>query len=189
MGKAWYKTNPLEDGSLKGYKLFRVPINVLNREAVSEVKLSPREADRCKNFFALGLVYWLYERPLEPTKAWIRARFDRKPDVYRACERAHRRLMRLHYLSGDRTGALRQYAQCVSALDEELGVKPAQRTQVLYDQIRADCLIETIPAPRGGDPVTDGVARLQSVRSTLTDLHRQILHDIQTIDHALHGLN
>jgi hypothetical protein len=62
---------------------------------------------------------------------------------------------------------------------------------VLYDQIRADCPIEMTPAPAplSGDPVTDGVARLQSVRSTLTDLHRQILSDIQTIDHALHGLN
>jgi 2-oxoglutarate ferredoxin oxidoreductase subunit alpha len=64
--KAGYKTNPLEDNSLKNYRLFRIPINTLNRAAVAEVKLSPREADRCKNFFALGLVYWLYERPLEP---------------------------------------------------------------------------------------------------------------------------
>src|SRR5436853_4111498 len=48
--KAGYKSNPLEDGSLKGYRLFRIPINTLNREAVKEVKLSPREADRCKNF-------------------------------------------------------------------------------------------------------------------------------------------
>src|ERR671931_2829055 len=55
--KAGYKSNPLEDGSLKGYRVFRVPINKLNRDAVAEVKLSPREADRCKNFFALGLVY------------------------------------------------------------------------------------------------------------------------------------
>ncbi len=67
--KAGYKTNPLEDGSLKGYKIYRIPINKLNREAVAEMKLSPREADRCKNFFALGLVYWLYERPLEPDPA------------------------------------------------------------------------------------------------------------------------
>src|SRR5437660_5123819 len=54
--KAGYKINPLEDGSLKGYRLFRIPINTLNREAVKEVKLSPREPDRCKDFFALGLV-------------------------------------------------------------------------------------------------------------------------------------
>src|SRR5258708_2622020 len=52
--KAGYKTNPLEDGSLKGYRVFSIPVNKLNRDAVAEVKLSPREADRCKNFFALG---------------------------------------------------------------------------------------------------------------------------------------
>ncbi|HEV3080002.1 MAG TPA: 2-oxoacid:acceptor oxidoreductase subunit alpha [Gemmataceae bacterium] len=82
--KAGYKTNPLEDGSLKDYRLFRIPINALNREAVAEVKLSPREADRCKNFFALGLVYWLYERPLEPTLKWIRDKFSKNPAVLEA---------------------------------------------------------------------------------------------------------
>jgi 2-oxoglutarate/2-oxoacid ferredoxin oxidoreductase subunit alpha len=82
--KAGYKTSPLEDGSLKGYRVFKVPINKLNREAVADVKLSPREADRCKNFFALGLVYWLYERPLEPTLKWIRDKFAKNPAVLEA---------------------------------------------------------------------------------------------------------
>jgi 2-oxoglutarate ferredoxin oxidoreductase subunit alpha len=82
--KAGYKANPLEDGSLKGYKIFKIPINKLNREAVAEMKLSPREADRCKNFFALGLVYWLYERPLEPTLRWIREKFAKNPAVMEA---------------------------------------------------------------------------------------------------------
>ncbi|HEV3203362.1 MAG TPA: 2-oxoacid:acceptor oxidoreductase subunit alpha [Gemmataceae bacterium] len=82
--KAGYKTNPLEDGTVKGYRVFRIPINKLNREAVAQVKLSPREADRCKNFFALGLVYWLYERPLEPTLRWIRDKFGKNPAVMEA---------------------------------------------------------------------------------------------------------
>jgi 2-oxoglutarate ferredoxin oxidoreductase subunit alpha len=86
--KAGYKNNPLEDGSLRGYKIFRVPINKLNREAVAEVKLSPREADRCKNFFALGLVYWLYERPLEATLRWIRDKFGKNPAVLEANTRS-----------------------------------------------------------------------------------------------------
>src|SRR5947209_1766665 len=67
LDKAKYKVNPLEDGSLKGYRVVRTPVAKLTRESVAEYKLSPREADRCKNFFALGLVYWLYEKPLEPT--------------------------------------------------------------------------------------------------------------------------
>src|SRR5438128_1533388 len=82
--KAGYKTNPLEDGSLKGYRLFKIPINKLNREAVAECKLSPREADRCKNFFALGLVYWLYERSLDPTLRWIKDKFGKNQAVLEA---------------------------------------------------------------------------------------------------------
>src|SRR5438876_3332410 len=70
--KAGYKANPLDDGSLAGYRVVKVPINKLNREAVAAVKLSPRQADRCKNFFALGPVYWRYERPLETPPKGIR---------------------------------------------------------------------------------------------------------------------
>jgi 2-oxoglutarate/2-oxoacid ferredoxin oxidoreductase subunit alpha len=100
--KAGYKTNPLDDNSLRGYRLIKVPINKLNREAVSEVKMSPREADRCKNFFALGLVYWLYERPLEPTLKWIRDKFGKNPAVLEANTRA----LKAGYNYGDTTEAL-----------------------------------------------------------------------------------
>ncbi len=100
--KAGYKTNPLEDGSLKSYKVFKIPINKLNREAVAECKLSPREADRCKNFFALGLVYWLYERPLEPTLKWIRDKFNKNPAVLEA----NTRTLKAGYNYGETTEAL-----------------------------------------------------------------------------------
>src|SRR5215469_5909371 len=100
--KAGYKTNPLEDGSLKGYRLFRIPINSLNRAAVAEVKLSPREADRCKNFFALGLVYWLYERSLEPTLRWIREKFAKNPAVMEA----NSRTLKAGYNFGETTETL-----------------------------------------------------------------------------------
>src|SRR6185312_551179 len=73
--KAAYKVNPLDDGSLKGYRVIRVSVAKLTIKAVEEFKLSPKEADRCKNFFALGLVYWLYERPLEVTLKWIKEKF------------------------------------------------------------------------------------------------------------------
>ena len=77
--KARYKVNPLEDGSLSGYRVVRVAVNKINREAVAECKLSPREADRCKNFFALGLVYWMFERSLDPTIKWIKEKFAKNP--------------------------------------------------------------------------------------------------------------
>ncbi len=84
LDKARYKVNPLEDASLKGYRLIRVPVAKLTREAVAEFKLSPKESDRCKNFFALGLVYWLYERPLEVTLKWIREKFAKNPQYVNA---------------------------------------------------------------------------------------------------------
>jgi 2-oxoglutarate/2-oxoacid ferredoxin oxidoreductase subunit alpha len=80
LDKAKYKANPLEDGSLAGYHVVRVAVSKLNKEAVRDCGLSPREQDRCKNFFALGLVYWLYERPLEATVKWLKDKFGKKPD-------------------------------------------------------------------------------------------------------------
>ncbi|HEV3256714.1 MAG TPA: 2-oxoacid:acceptor oxidoreductase family protein [Gemmataceae bacterium] len=100
--KAGYKTNPLEDGSLKGYRVFRIPITMLNREAVTEVKLSPREADRCKNFFALGLVCWLYERSLDPTLRYIRDKFGKNPAVLEA----NARTLKAGYNYGETTESL-----------------------------------------------------------------------------------
>ena len=87
--KAGYAVNPLEDGSLKGYRLISVGITKLNREAVAAVnkeaaagqKLGTKDSDRCKNFFALGIVYWLYERSLEPTLKWMNEKFGKKAAV------------------------------------------------------------------------------------------------------------
>jgi len=86
--KAKYAVNPLEDGSLKGYRVVKVPIDKLNREAVKECNLSPRDADRCKNFFALGLVYWMFERPMDATLKWIKDKFAKKIDVLEANTRS-----------------------------------------------------------------------------------------------------
>jgi 2-oxoglutarate ferredoxin oxidoreductase subunit alpha len=85
--KAGYTTNPLRDGSLGDYQLILVPMTQLNREAVARVNLSSREVDRCKNFFALGLVCWLYERPLEPAQNWIREKYAKNPAMIEANSR------------------------------------------------------------------------------------------------------
>jgi 2-oxoglutarate ferredoxin oxidoreductase subunit alpha len=83
--KAGYPMNPLEDGSLSGYRVFKLPITTLNRAALrDEVKLPPKEIDRCKNFWALGLMYWLYDRPLDQTMRWIEDKFKKKPEVVKA---------------------------------------------------------------------------------------------------------
>jgi 2-oxoglutarate ferredoxin oxidoreductase subunit alpha len=82
--KAGDSTNPLGDGSLSGYRLISVPMMKLTREAVAGNGLSNREADRCKNFFALGLVYWLYERSPEQTLRWIKEKFSKKASLQAA---------------------------------------------------------------------------------------------------------
>ncbi len=79
---AGYKTNPLEDGSLdKKYRLHTVEMTKLNRLAVEPFKLTQKDADRCRNFFAMGLVFWLYDRPLDPTLRFIEQKFGKTPDV------------------------------------------------------------------------------------------------------------
>ena len=70
--KAGYKEDPLKDPNLAArYDLHKVPMTRLTRDAVTGLGLSTKEAGRCKNFFALGLVYWLYERDAGPTDKWI----------------------------------------------------------------------------------------------------------------------
>ncbi|HEX8560434.1 MAG TPA: 2-oxoacid:acceptor oxidoreductase subunit alpha [Pyrinomonadaceae bacterium] len=86
--KAAYASNPLEDDTLKGYRVHKLPITTVNIRALQEagVKLSRKEMDRCKNFFALGILYWLYDRPMEPTLEWIRSKFKKNEEVMRANE-------------------------------------------------------------------------------------------------------
>ena len=63
-----FESNPLDDDSLSGYELHQVPITSLTANALEGLPLSPKEVSRCKNFFALGLMYWLYDRPLKNTE-------------------------------------------------------------------------------------------------------------------------
>ena len=98
--KAKYSENPLENGSLAKYRVMRVAVSKLTREAVKECGLSPREQDRCKNFFALGLVYWMYERPLEATLKWIKDKFGKKPETLPVME-ANVKALKAGYNYGD----------------------------------------------------------------------------------------
>jgi 2-oxoglutarate ferredoxin oxidoreductase subunit alpha len=79
--KAGYTANPLEDDSLTGYTVYEVPMTSLTMEVGKQVGVKPRDAERSKNFFALGLVSWLYSRPVEPTLEWIATRFAGKDAV------------------------------------------------------------------------------------------------------------
>ena len=84
LSRAGYGDDPLENGSLDGYQLFRVPMDKLTAEACKDTGLTGRAVGRCKNFLALGLVYWLYDRPMGPTLQWIEQKFGSKPVVANA---------------------------------------------------------------------------------------------------------
>jgi 2-oxoglutarate ferredoxin oxidoreductase subunit alpha len=79
--KAGYEANPLTDGSLEGFTVFEVPMTSLTQRSVEHLGVKPRDAERSKNFFALGLVSWMYTRPVETTTSWIEERFSAKPLV------------------------------------------------------------------------------------------------------------
>ncbi|MBI1826273.1 MAG: 2-oxoacid:acceptor oxidoreductase subunit alpha [Planctomycetes bacterium] len=97
--KAGYKENPLENGSLERYQLFRIPMEKLTAEACKDTGLTARNIARCKNFYSLGLVYWLYGKSLEPTERWLQDKFGKKADVLSANLKA----LRAGYYFGETT--------------------------------------------------------------------------------------
>ncbi len=82
--RAGYRSNPLTDGSLDAYQVYPVPMTSMTVRAVEELGLSRREAERAKNMFALGLVSWMFGRPVEVTLDWLQRKFGDKPQVYDA---------------------------------------------------------------------------------------------------------
>jgi DNA-binding SARP family transcriptional activator len=115
----------------------------------------------------------------------------------KARERTHRRLMRLYYLNGDRAAALRQYEQCATILDKELGVKPSKRTITLYKQILAEQLVEpertltpteVQPAPELSTPqLIESLSSLIQLQEFLANLQNQVQDNIQKVEQALNN--
>lgn len=110
-----------------------------------------------------------------------------------ASERAHRQVMRLLYLAGDRTAALRQYERCATALAEELGVKPDKRTVQLYEQIRADQL-DAVPAREAepelepaATPLPEVLNRLKHLRANLREMQEQVQQNIHAVEWFLNN--
>jgi 2-oxoglutarate ferredoxin oxidoreductase subunit alpha len=86
--KAGYPSNPLTDGSLKAYTVFEIPISKLNARALEGLEMSAKQIDLTKNFFALGIMFWLYERSMDPTLTWIDTKFSKNPVIAEANKRA-----------------------------------------------------------------------------------------------------
>lgn len=88
ISKVGYTSNPLEDGSLDGYNVHRIALTSMTVEALSEFSITKKEAERAKNMFALGMLLWLYSRPIEPTLEFLDSKFGKKPEILAANKKA-----------------------------------------------------------------------------------------------------
>ena len=122
--KAGYRSNPLTDGSLDGYQVFEVPMTSLTKDAVAPLGVKPRDAERSKNLFALGLVSWMYTRPTAPTLSWIDAKFGSKPTVRDANVAAFK--------------AGHAFGETAELFDHPYEVKPAQLRAGTYTSLNGN---------------------------------------------------
>jgi 2-oxoglutarate ferredoxin oxidoreductase subunit alpha len=88
ISKVGYTSNPLDDGTLDGYNVHKIALTSMTVEALSEFAITKKEAERAKNMFALGMLLWLYSRPIEPTLEFLRTKFAKKPEILAANEKA-----------------------------------------------------------------------------------------------------
>jgi len=88
VAKAGYAANPLTDGSLSDYNVFEIPVGTLNARALEGLEMTAKQVDLTKNFFALGVMFWLFERSMQPTMDWIESKFSSRPIILEANLRA-----------------------------------------------------------------------------------------------------
>lgn len=84
LSKANYESDPRENGGLSRYRVVEVPLNELTLRAVEDANVTKKQADRCKNLFALGIMYYLFDRDLDVTKAWLEKKFSKRPEILQA---------------------------------------------------------------------------------------------------------
>ena len=121
LDKAGYASSPLSDDTLAAYRVYEVPMTSITIEATKPLGVKPRDAERSKNFFALGLICWMYTRPTEPLIDWIKKRFGNRPEVLEA------------NLAAFRAGY--NFGETAELFDHPYEVKPARLEPGTYRQI------------------------------------------------------
>ncbi len=111
LNKAAYSSNPLTDGSLRAYRVFEIPISTLNTRSLDGLDMTSKQMDLTKNFFALGLMFWLYERSMDPTLNWIDDKFSARPVIAEANKRA----LKAGYAYGETTEAFHTHYRVLPA--------------------------------------------------------------------------
>ena len=165
--KAGISTNPLEDGSLDEWRVVPIEMGRLSREAVTGLDLGTKEIDRTKNFFALGLCYWLYNRPLETTVKWVESKFK---EPYRE---ANLRALRAGHA----------YAETIELFESKYEVPPARLTPGVYRNImgnQATALGLAAAAHKSGVPVFLGSYPITPASDILHQLSGYKSHNVVT---------
>jgi 2-oxoglutarate/2-oxoacid ferredoxin oxidoreductase subunit alpha len=148
--KAQMTQNPLEDHSLDGYRLFPIELTKLTRAALRDLGLDAKSMDRCKNFFALGMCYWLYNRSMDSTHRWLDEKFGKKPILAEANKLA----MKAGYA----------YCDATEAFQTSYEVPPAKLGPGLYRNISGNTALAlgfvaagqkaNLPLFQGSYPIT-----------------------------------
>jgi 2-oxoglutarate ferredoxin oxidoreductase subunit alpha len=121
LDKAGYTTNPITDGTLANYRVYEIPMTSITIEATKPLGVKPRDAERSKNFFALGLICWMYSRPTGALDDWIKKRFANRPEVLEA------------NLAAFKAGV--NFGETAELFDHAYEVKPAQLRAGTYRNI------------------------------------------------------
>src|SRR5215468_1297582 len=160
LDRAGYSTNPLEDPVLdQRYRTHKIDITRLTIDGLAGLPLNAKEKDRCKNFFALGLVSWIYTRPIEPTPDWIKKRFTKNADVAEANTRA----LKAGY----------HFGETAEIFGECYGVEPAEMAPGVYRSMTGNRALAwgiLAAAQRTGLPVVYGAYPITPASDILHEL-------------------
>jgi 2-oxoglutarate/2-oxoacid ferredoxin oxidoreductase subunit alpha len=160
LDRAGYPENPLDDLRLaERYRLHKVDITRLTIDALAGLPLNAKEKDRCKNFFALGLVSWIYTRPIEPTLEWITKRFTKSADIAEANARALK--------------AGHAFGETAELFSECYGIEPAEMAPGLYRSMTGNRALAwgvLAAAQRTGLPVVYGAYPITPASDILHEL-------------------
>jgi 2-oxoglutarate ferredoxin oxidoreductase subunit alpha len=169
LDKAGYESDPLEDGSLEGYRVIEVAMDELTKEAVKDTGVTGRNVLRSKNFFALGLMAWLFHRPVEPTIEWVNKKFAKSPEVAAANIAA----FQAGYTFGEATEATKTTFE----------VKPATLPPGVYTNINGNTALAwglIAASQKSGLPLFYGTYPITPASDILHELSRQKNFGVRT---------
>jgi 2-oxoglutarate ferredoxin oxidoreductase subunit alpha len=171
LDRAGYTGNPLDDATLaERYRLHKVDVTRLTMDALEGLPLNVKEKDRCKNFFALGLVSWIYTRPIEPTLDWIKKRFTKNTDVAEANTRA----LKAGY----------HFGETAEIFSECYGVEPAEMPPGVYRSMTGNRALAwglLAAAQRTGLPVVYGAYPITPASDILHELSQHKRFHVRTL--------